>query len=393
MINHKPIIKLLTAATLAMLVAIAVTSAALAHANLLRSEPADRAVLATAPRQVRLWFSEAVATELSSVRVLDINGHAVETSGLRADPAQEGLVVVDLADLAPGLYSVVFQVLSEDDGHLTRGQIVFGVGNQVNAGLMSSSASTASAALPVEVFLRGLSLGLLAALIGAVTIARFVLVPTEQMRDVQAAIGAARRRVLGWAVWCSGLAWLVGLGILLWQAVAVTGALGGTWQLLRTRWGVLWLMRQLILLALIAGTFSLYRMRSRNDRPIWLITGLLCLARALTESLNSHAAALLSNSALAVGADMLHVLAASLWVGGLLALIVGLLPQIARDRQNLDSIVRAGWGPSASTSVTLTDTLPTGVSFITSDIGGGTCAYDSVVTTHCPVWAPVQVYP
>jgi len=343
--SHKPIIKLLTAATLAMLVAIAMTTAALAHANLLRSEPADKAVLAVAPRQMRLWFSEAINTDLSSIRVVDINSRAVQLAGVHRSLTEQGLVIVDLPDLAPGLYSAIYKVLSEDDGHLTQGQFVFGVGNQVNASSMSTAANTASVVSPSEVFLRWLSFCLLAALMGAVTIARFVLVPVEQANNVGTAIRAARRRVLGWAVWCSGLAWVAGMGVLLWQAMAVTGALSGAWQLLRTRWGLLWLIRQSILMVLFAGTFFLHRARLRNDKPIWLMTAWLCLVLALVEALNSHAAALLTDTTLAVGADALHLLAASLWIGGLLALIVGLLPQIARDRQNLDSIVRAGWGP------------------------------------------------
>lgn len=48
------------------------------------------------------------------------------------------------------------------------------------------------------------------------------------------------------------------------------------------------------------------------------------------------------------------------------------------------SLAINNWGPSAAMSVTLTDTLPTGVSFVASNIGGGTCAYVGIVICNVP---------
>ena len=45
-----------------------------AHASLVRSDPQDNAILATAPSEIRMWFNEEISPEFSSARLLNING-------------------------------------------------------------------------------------------------------------------------------------------------------------------------------------------------------------------------------------------------------------------------------------------------------------------------------
>jgi copper transport protein len=71
---------------------------------------------------------------------------------------------------------------------------------------------------------------------------------------------------------------------------------------------------------------------------------MLLLMLLLIQSLTSHAAALTHNTALAVAADTLHLLAASFWVGGLLALVIGLLP-LVRLKSDFTALVQTGWRP------------------------------------------------
>ncbi|MDE3076428.1 MAG: copper resistance protein CopC, partial [Chloroflexota bacterium] len=47
------------------------TGAALAHANLTRSEPAGNANLPAAPAKVQLWFSERPEPRLTEIQVYD----------------------------------------------------------------------------------------------------------------------------------------------------------------------------------------------------------------------------------------------------------------------------------------------------------------------------------
>lgn len=86
-----------------------------AHAGLVKAEPARRAVLRKAPRQVRLWFNEKLEPAYASI-VLHRGTQLVATDQARVDPQDQKLLVLDLPPLEPGEYTVKYRVLSVD-GH------------------------------------------------------------------------------------------------------------------------------------------------------------------------------------------------------------------------------------------------------------------------------------
>src|SRR5262252_4023151 len=149
-----------------------------AHADLVRSDPPDGSVLTHAPSVARLWFSETISPKFSSARVVDHTGATITGSHLQAgggDPAQ---LTVQLPSLGTGTYGLVWQVLAEDDGHTTRGVVVFTVGGAAAAGTIpvaASAAGTGTAATPLGVLLRWLGLCALAGLVGCLAMAGPVL--------------------------------------------------------------------------------------------------------------------------------------------------------------------------------------------------------------------------
>jgi copper transport protein len=115
---------------LALLLASFATTAAFAHASLVSSEPADDAVLATAPKQFVLTFNEAV-TPL----VLGLTGPSGAVLPL-ADPVVRDLSLVIEAPEPEGpdrpgrgTYVLSFRVVS-GDGHPVGGTVVFSVGER-----------------------------------------------------------------------------------------------------------------------------------------------------------------------------------------------------------------------------------------------------------------------
>ncbi|TFH08780.1 MAG: copper resistance protein CopC [Nitrosomonadales bacterium] len=89
----------------------------LAHAQLIKAEPARRAVLNKAPTQVRLWFNEEIEGAYTSLSVLDANKTPVTDAKPHVVSDDPKSVVLPLPDLKPGKYSVKFRVLSVD-GHV-----------------------------------------------------------------------------------------------------------------------------------------------------------------------------------------------------------------------------------------------------------------------------------
>lgn len=100
---------------------------ALAHAHLDRSTPARGATVSPAPKQVTLWFTEALEPKFSSIVVQDQKGAAVQDGTATLDPANTAQLRVGLKPLPPGTYKVIWRVLSVDT-HRTNGSFTFRVG-------------------------------------------------------------------------------------------------------------------------------------------------------------------------------------------------------------------------------------------------------------------------
>jgi hypothetical protein len=104
------------ASCLVAVLALAGTSAAWAHAALVKSEPARRATLSKPPPQVRLWFNERLEPAYATISVIRDGAGPVATSKAQVDKDDPKLLVLPLPVLVPGAYTVKYRVLSVD-GH------------------------------------------------------------------------------------------------------------------------------------------------------------------------------------------------------------------------------------------------------------------------------------
>ncbi|MER7579759.1 FixH family protein [Kitasatospora sp. NPDC097691] len=99
-----------------------------AHATLDSTDPRQNSVVATAPSEVTLTFSESVSLSPDSVRVLDPAGKAVDTGNPahadgRGNTARVGLK----GGIANGTYTVAWRAVSEDS-HPVGGAFTFSIG-------------------------------------------------------------------------------------------------------------------------------------------------------------------------------------------------------------------------------------------------------------------------
>jgi copper transport protein len=339
--RHTAVLILFVAA----LLAAALPAEAGAHALFVRSEPADSTVLLRSPREVKLVFGEEISPEFSSVQVLDVRGKPVEDTATRVDSGADA-VLVSLPDLRPGPYTVAWRVLSEDDAHATDGSIVFGVG--AGTVLRPTEARAEPSTRPDEALVRWVGFCLLAGLIGGLSVARIVLPATkdrahdERLRVVRLRV---RRRAFRLATASAYLAFFLGFALLAIQVLSLrVGTAGGSLAevaqrlLADTRWGALWISRETILGALVVTTTLLARsdanrdrMPRRADAPLGLLTVALVGALVAVQALAGHAAGLRRDMGLAVAADAVHLLAASVWVGGVAALLIGLVGTGSHD--------------------------------------------------------------
>ena len=105
------------------LVCLATIVPALAHAALVRADPAPDAILDRAPSVVYTWFSQPLSPG-SHLNIFDAQFQIVDKGNTVIDTHDSTLMRVDLADLAAGRYTVNWQALTAD-GHTTTGSYDF----------------------------------------------------------------------------------------------------------------------------------------------------------------------------------------------------------------------------------------------------------------------------
>ncbi len=351
--------KLCIALLLACCVLLAFPGSSLAHAVLLRSDPAQGAMLRVPPGLVHLWFSEAVDPQLSTAQVVTPANQQAGPQQARVPQAENSEIVVTLSSrLTPGVYVVIFRTASTDDGHVESGSFSFTVTQpdgtlpprtQPPGGTVTTSAPPAVSSLdaPSLVSLLMVTLVELGAIgwVGAMIFQIFVVEPVLQEHPAQRGLhqqvhASLLDRVQPPAV---AVVLLAHVGVLLGQALALTQGSSATaftpailqQLVLSGHFGLWWLVRVLLLglsfLLLLSGRLVRQRTGSSNRWLAWVI---LCfgLTVLMALALSSHAAAQASDKVtVAVLSDWLHLVAASLWVGGMLTIVLSYVPVLARS--------------------------------------------------------------
>jgi copper transport protein len=296
-----------------------------AHALLLRSNPASNSVLAAAPAQVELYFSEAVEPNLSTISVLDSTGRSVDLGDVRVGPSDPTRMTVSLGALSDGVYTVSWKAISATDGHLTSGSFPFAIGNQSSSALAGQTQKT-SAQLPVSaLFSKWLILVSLALMIGRTSFVALVWGP--MLKSAGERLPDAAREPAIWDTFpkIALIGLFVGLALsVLSQAGQATGReLALPWApetsrvVIDTRLGIIWLAR--LGMALISIWLV---MSSRSKLKLWAGFG-TGLALLLSISLTSHAATE-SRPFLPILSDWIHLIGMTFWLGGLPYLLTGL---------------------------------------------------------------------
>jgi copper transport protein len=98
------------------------------HAQLVSSSPGAGQVLDEAPVELRLIFSEPPDPRHSSLDLLDAQGEPILSGVGSADPQDRYALVAEAPALDDGSFMVVWRALSTADGHTTSGFFTFGVG-------------------------------------------------------------------------------------------------------------------------------------------------------------------------------------------------------------------------------------------------------------------------
>jgi len=332
----------------ALLYVLAGADPASAHTELVRSTPKDGAELGKAPAHLTLTFDEPV--ELSDVRVMTLDGDRLPVS--RAARGGGDTVRAALPDVAPksGELALTWSVIDEEDGHASSGRLTFGLGTAAAPATAQDRGDEAASAPSPSV-----RHGLVAARwAGYLSLALFIGGIAFVALLWPRGAGEPRARAMLALAWTVGLlSTVVTLGLQgayaelggirdALSASAYANVLSTGPGLALAARGLLWVLAAVVLSALLQGG-------GRTARsPGWRVGALavsLGLLRATGMTGHNSEGTEPTWGALA---DLVHLLGASLWIGGLAMLAVAVLPR--RDPEEL-ALVVPGYSKLAGASV------------------------------------------
>ncbi|MDX3531735.1 copper resistance protein CopC [Streptomyces sp. ID05-39B] len=300
-----------------------------AHAALRGADPADGAVLKTAPRSITLTFTESVGLIDDTFRVFDPGNGRVETGEAQHVDGRSDTARVTLpAKLGTGTFTVAWRVVSADS-HPIAGAFTFSVGApSATLATVPSGPVEDPAVAGLHKLGRYLAYGAAALLIG--TAAFVALCRPPDVRPLRGLLMA------GWWTFTASTVLL-----LLLRAPYETGAgpaqaldPSGLARTLAGRPGIA-LAARLLLLAAAAALLLRQRGRVRPTRATAVTGTALAVGLALTWAAAEHASAGIQVPA-AMASSVLHLLAMAVWLGGLTALLtllrLGTLPAAVAAR-------------------------------------------------------------
>ncbi len=106
---------------------LALPAAAWAHAGLVRTEPSASKTVNSSPARVLLGYTEPIEARFAIVSVTDSSGTQVTSGPPRSAPGSPQTLVTPLRRVPEGWYLVFWRVISAD-GHPVRGAFTFAVG-------------------------------------------------------------------------------------------------------------------------------------------------------------------------------------------------------------------------------------------------------------------------
>jgi copper transport protein len=310
------------------LAALALPASAWAHAALLHTVPVASKILPGAPDAVKLTYSEPVEPRFAIVSVTDADGRRVTNGPPSRSSTDANTLVVPLRKVPEGWYLVYWRVISVD-GHPVRGAFTFAVGpNPGPAPQFAIPSISETAATPKLVIARWIVF-----LSAMVAIGLFIL-RMLIARQVVRRVSGTRLRAVSTASFAAAAIALVSAPIYVVIATAQFALrsvfdLGAVFPLLHdSAFGRGYLDFELCF-ALFVGAGAVAVWLDRADRPhrslgaILALTGALAAAGAslLCVAVSGHAGQT-SPRGVAVPVDWIHVASGSIWLGGLIGLLV-----------------------------------------------------------------------
>lgn len=304
-----------------------------AHAYIVKSTPAANEALDKSPEEITIVYNEPIEKVFHSLTVTNTSGTHVDLDNSHIDEKNPAKLTAGLQkNLPDGIYTVSWRVVSAD-GHPITGVIPFIVGSGESAPASQTAAPGKTLPDWDGTLIRWLQYTGLSLYLGTLFFHLFLLPKAERRESYK----------LGRSQWTLIISFvLTALGVLLSLPLHARLDAGVTWSeawgknvlgetLRYSTFGSIWWTQVLLLLILAGLTYALIPRWSQGEKPIFagMAIGTI-LAMFAAKAFMGHAATA-EIEGLAIGNDFVHLTAASLWLGSLLALAF-LLPAYSRRK-------------------------------------------------------------
>lgn len=362
-------LRLLLAFAVATIATLLAPGAALAHATLEGTSPPRGATVKREPGAVVFRFDEPVEGNFGAVRVYDSGGKRVD-EGDAFHPSGEGpkLGVHLKPDLPDGSYTATYRVVSAD-GHIVSSGYVFSIGKagvapkETVAELVAGGSSGVATEIAMGIA-RGLQYAALAVALGALAFLFLAWWPARRLLadggDWAEANGAFGRRLRTVLLVAATVGTLSAAAAIVFEAAEAAGVSAGSAlsstilrEELGTRFGTIWGLTALAWVLVGVGAIpALRHLTPRRIAPLFLPLAFIALEPALSGHPSTQ-----SPVVLLFPANVLHVMAMAVWVGGLASLVL-VVPAATRrleppERSRLLAANLARFSPVALACVAL----------------------------------------
>ena len=346
-----------------------IPQSASAHANLLEASPKPSEELYEPPERVIIWFTEPIETAFSTISVFNAGGADVTAGDTEFDPTEPTVMWVPLNVIENGTYTVVWRNVSSVDGHKVTGSFLFAVGEPLGVATQVKAAEQPLIQSPFDPLVRwviyiGIAVfagGLFFELIIGTRVAR----TEDDIHTLSFAIDVSNRFTtialisiivvilaqVAQLILQTAIAFDVGIfAITPGYLIDVIG---------QSDWGRFWSWRLTAAILAAMVTFAVIQTNRRTNRvsatakidesslftetPFGIGAIALAGIYLLLISLTSHNAATPSDIRwFAVATDLIHIITATIWVGGISYLLVATVHVLrSRDESSRRALLKS----------------------------------------------------
>ncbi|MEO6858119.1 MAG: copper resistance protein CopC [Solirubrobacteraceae bacterium] len=330
----------LIAALAGLVLVLTMPAAASAHAYLVRTVPAASVVLNAPPRNIQLTYDEAVEPRFAIISVTNAAGRQETTGPVQRSPANPDTLIVPVRpNLPEGWYLIYWRAISVD-GHPVSGAYTYAVGpNPGPAPQFAVPSISATAVTPQLLGARWVMFLSVMTAIGLLALRLLIARPLARAAGFESGDGGAdgarmALRALSVAFFITSVVGLIAIPVYLdfstandsLRSVFDVGALVPLFPV--TAFGRAILDLELCFaLFCVAGWIAVAVDRPERERrsltELMAATGAaMAVGAALIIPGTSGHAAQTSPRGLTLGFDWLHLLAGSVWLGGLIGLLI-----------------------------------------------------------------------